>query len=386
MKDFEFYLPTKIFFGKKALKQIPKELPKLGKKALCVFGRSSIKKIGLYEKLQNLLYEAQIKYIEFSGIKPNPLLSKVLEGIEIAKENKVDFILAVGGGSVIDTAKAIACGYYYSGDLWDLFERKAFPEKALPIAVIPTISGTGSELNEVSVITHDIKKIKHSLRSPLLFPKVSFLDPTLTFTVSAEYTAYGAVDAFSHVFEFFINRENKKEDLTEDLMVTLMKNILKWSKVAIKEPKNYEARANLMWASSLALCGLIKAGIGGYRFALHAMEHPLSGGYDIPHGMGLAILMRAWIKRYKEDSIIKKFFERVFEVPIKNKSALDKGLEKFEEWLKEMNIPLNLKEIGIPYEELDILTEKAFEIFRLYKAEEEYPRNKIKEIFEIAYF
>ncbi len=386
MKDFEFYIPTKVFFGKKALTYIPKELPKLGKKTLWVFGRSFIKTTGLYEKLQNLLYKAQIKYIELGGVKPNPLLSKVIEGVEVAKKNKVDFILAVGGGSVIDTAKAIACGYYHSENLWDFFERKAFPEKALPIVAIPTISGTGSELNEVSVITHDIQKIKHSLRSPLLFPKISFLDPTLTFTVSPEYTAYGAIDAFSHVFEFFINRENKKEDLTEDLMIILMKNILKWSKIAIKQPDNYQARANLMWASGLALCGLIKAGIGSYRFALHAMEHPLSGGYDIPHGMGLAILMRAWIKKYKENDMIKRFFEKIFELPIKNKFMVEKGVEKFEEWLKEMKIPLNLKEIGIPYEDLEILTEKAFKIFRLYKAEKEYSKNKIKEILEIAYF
>jgi alcohol dehydrogenase YqhD (iron-dependent ADH family) len=381
VKDFELWIPTKVVFGKKALKQIPKELHSFGKKALWVYGRNSIKITGLYEKLKEILIQENIEFVEFGGVKSNPLLSKVLEGIEIAKKQKVDFILAVGGGSVIDTAKAIACGYYYKGNVWDFFEKKAYPEKALPIVVVLTIAGTGSELNEVSVITHDIKKVKHSLRSPLLFPKVSFLDPTLTFTVSPEYTAYGAVDAFSHVFEFFVNREYKKDSLVEDLMIVIMKNIIKWSKIALKEPNNYEARANLMWASSLALCGLIKAGIGSYRFPIHAIEHTLSGGYDIPHGLGLAILMRAWMKIYRKDDIIKKVFIKVFDLPIP-----DKGLEFYENWLRELRISMSLKEIGIPKEDIDTLVDKAFEIFLLYGAEKEYPKEKIREILETAYF
>jgi len=387
VKDFELWIPTKIVFGKKALKQIPKELPSFGKKALWVYGRNSIKITGLYQKIKEILIRENIEFVELGGVKSNPLLSKVLEGIETAKKHKVDFILAVGGGSVIDTAKAIACGYYYEGNVWDFFEKKAYPEKALPIVVVLTISGTGSELNEVSVITHDIKKIKHSLRSPLLFPRVSFLDPTLTFTVSPEYTAYGAVDAFSHVFEFFVNREYKKDSLVEDLMVVIMKNIIKWSKIAFKEPTNYEARANLMWASSLALCGLIKAGIGTYRFPIHAIEHTLSGGYDIPHGLGLAILMRAWMEIYKKDDIIKKLFVKVFDLPIKeDKSFLNKGIEFYENWLRELKIPISLKEIGIPKEDIDILVDKAFGIFLLYGAEKEYPKEKIRAILETAYF
>ena len=385
MKDFELHIPTKIIFGKKAIKQIPKELPKLGKKALWVYGKSSIKKTGLYEKLKAFLSKTNVEFVELGGVKSNPLLSKVLEGIELARKHKVDFILAVGGGSVIDTAKTIACGYYYKGDIWNFFEKKTYPEKALPIAVVLTISGTGSELNEVSVIVHDIKKVKRSLRSPLLFPKVSFLDPTLTFTVSPEYTAYGAVDAFSHVFEFFVNREYKKDCLVEDLMVSIMKNIMRWSKIAIKEPTNYEARANLMWASSLALCGIVKAGIGTYRFPIHAIEHTLSGGYDIPHGLGLAILMRAWIKKYKDDNIIRKFFAKVFDLSIKmDRNISDKGMELFENWLRELKLPVSLVEIGIPERDIDMLVDKAFEIFELYGAEKEYPKERIRELFKIA--
>jgi len=160
-----------------------------------------------------------------------------------------------------------------------------------------------------------------------------------------------------------------------------MKNIIKWSKIALKEPDNYEARANLMWASSLALCGLIKAGIGSYRFPIHAIEHTLSGGYDIPHGLGLAILMRAWMKIHRKDEIIRKFLTKVFDLPIP-----EKGIEFFENWLRELRIPMSLKEIGIPKEDIDTLVDKAFEIFLLYGAEKEYPKEKIREILETAYF
>jgi len=385
MKDFEFYLPTKVIFGKEALKKIPKELPKLGKKALWIFGRSSIYRTGLHDKLKQLLEKAGIEYVEFGGIKSNPLLSQVLEGIKIAKENQVDFILAVGGGSVIDTGKAIACGYYHPEKVWDFYERKDFPEKALPIAVVLTIAGTGSELNNISVIVHDETKLKLSMSSPALFPKVSFLDPTLTFTVPPDYTAYGAFDAFSHVFEVFISREYTKGGLTEDFMVALMKNIINWSKIAVNEPTNYEARANLMWCASLALCGLTKAGVGRYRFIIHAIEHTLSGVYDLPHGLGLAILTLAWMKRNKEHELLKRFFEKVFEITLKDKAKVETGIEVFETWLKQHRFVLTLQDLKVPKEDLDYLTEKAYQILKIWKVEKEYSKESIKDILQTAY-
>lgn len=385
MKSFEFYLPTKVIFGKDALKKFSKEIQDLGKRVLWVYGRSSILRIGLYEKIKELLANSEKEYIEFGGIKPNPLLSKVLEGIKIAKENEIDFILATGGGSVIDTAKAIACGVYEEENLWNFFERKAFPRKALPIVAIPTISGTGSELNGISVIVHDERKLKLSMNSPLLFPKVTFLDPTLTFNVPPDYTAYGAFDAFSHVFEVFITREYKKDCITEDLMITLMKNIMKWSSIAMFDPKNYEARANLMWASSLALCGLTRAGIGKYRYLIHAIEHTLSGVYDLPHGLGLAVLTLAWMKLNKENVMLHKFFERVLDVKIEDKISVEIGIEVFESWLKKLRLSYTLKDLQIPREDLGYLVDKACQILEIWQVAEEVSRREIEEIFKITY-
>lgn len=386
MKNFEFHLPTKVIFGKDALKKFPKEIQNLGKRVLWVYGRSSIFRIGLYEKIKEFLEKEKKEYIEFGGIKPNPLLSKVLEGIRVAKENKIDFILATGGGSVIDTAKAIACGFYEEENLWDFFERKTFPQKALPIVVISTISGTGSELNSISVIVHDERKLKLSMNSPVLYPTITFLDPTLTFHVPPDYTAYGSFDTFSHLFEVFITKEYKKECLTEDLIITLMKNVIKWSKIAIFDPTNYEARANLMWVSSLALCGLTKSGIGKYRFFIHAMEHALSGVYDLPHGLGLAILTLAWIKLNKKDRIIHRFFEKVFEIKIEDKISVEMGIEAFESWLKKLRLNYTLKDLQIPEKDLDYLVDKAYQIMEIWQVTEEISKEKIKEVFKVAYY
>ncbi|WP_051754422.1 iron-containing alcohol dehydrogenase [Thermodesulfobacterium commune] len=386
MKNFEFYLPTKVFFGKKVLRQFPKEVSGMGKKALWVFGRGSIMRNGVYDQVKEVLEKAKIEYIEFGGVKANPLLSKVLEGIKVAKEEKVDFILATGGGSVIDTAKAIACGVFAEEKIWDFYERKDFPIQALPIIAVPTIAGTGSELNNISVIVNDETKVKLSMNSPWIFPKLTFLDPTFTFTVPPDYTAYGAFDAFSHVFEVFISREYKKDCLTEDLMVALMKNLMKWSKAAIYDPTNYEARANLMWASSLALCGLPKAGMGKYRFFIHALEHTLSGVYDLPHGLGLAVITYAWMKVYKKNKLLHKFFEKVLNIKIEDKISVEMGIEVFENWLRDLRLLYTLKDLKLPQEDLEYLIDKAYHILTIWQVADEYSKEDVSKVFYTAYF
>ncbi len=215
MKDFEFYFPTKIIFGKDSLKRFSQDLSLFGKKAFFLYGRSHIKKSGFYDFILEIFKNKGIDFVEFGGIKPNPPLSQVLEGIDLIRKAKPDFIIAVGGGSVIDSAKAIACGYFYGEKIWEFFERKGAPEKALPIIAIPTIAGTGSEANDVTVIVNEEKKIKLSLRAPCLFPKVAYLDPTLTFSVPPNYTAYGIMDALSHLFEFFHFRLHPEENICE---------------------------------------------------------------------------------------------------------------------------------------------------------------------------
>ncbi len=381
MKNFIWQIPTKIIFGKNILAKLPEETLRYGKKILFIYGRNSIKQTGLYQKILDLFKnEKDTKLVELGGIKPSPTLSQVLEGVNLVQKEQVEVILAVGGGSVIDAGKAIACGVFYKEDFWKLFEKRLVPERALPLIAVPTVSGTGSELNEVCVITNYEKKLKLSLRGSVLYPRISFLDPTLTFSLPSDYTAYASFDAFSHVLETFLHRENKEENLTEDFMVALMKNIIKWSKVAVKEPENYSARANLMWASSLALCGLLRAGVGVCKFKIHAIEHTLSGVFGIPHGLGLAILTRAWLKKYSNTSMVKRFFERVF----KTKDP-KRGIERFISWLKELGLLLSLKELSIKPEDLNFLAQQAYFIYKLYGVHKEITQENIKEVLEIAY-
>lgn len=384
MRDFELYFPTKIVFGKESFKKFSQDLLGFGKKVLFVYGKTHLKKSGLYEFILKILKDRDIKVIEFGGIKPNPSLRQVLDGIDSAKEESPDFVLAVGGGSVIDAAKAIACGYYYKGNLWEFFERKGTPEKALPVVAIPTISGTGSEANDVTVIVNEEKRIKLSLRAPSLFPKASYLDPTLTFSVPPDYTAYGIMDAFSHLFEFFHFRLHHEENLCEDLLVTLMRRLLKEGKRAYLEPENYSARAQIMWISTLSLSPLVRAGLGTYRFFLHSLEHPLSGAFDLPHGLGLTILMRAYLKRFGHHALVKKFYHKVFEIP-EGRDFSRRGLKAFDEILEYFRLPRSLKECGLKKENISFLVERACEILFIWKAEKEFKKDTVQEIYEIAY-
>lgn len=384
MKDFEFLFPTKIVFGKEALKKLFQDLPSFGNKVFLLYGRGHFKKTPLYEKLKTFFQEKEIICIEFGGIKPNPPLSQVLEGIKRAREEEPDFILAIGGGSVIDAGKAIACGYYYEGELWDLFERKGLPEKALPLVAVPTIAGTGSEANDVSVIVNEEKKIKLSLRSPLLFPKAAYLDPTLTFSVPSNYTAYGVMDAFSHLFEFFHFRTHPEDNLLEDLLVTLMKRLIEEGKKSYLEPENYPSRAQVMWISSLALSPFVRAGLGSYRFFLHSLEHPLSGAFDLPHGLGLSILMRAYLKRFGHHQLVRRFYQKVFSIET-TKDLSKRGLSAFDELLSFFKLPKTLKECGLKRENLGFLTERACEILFIWKAEREFSEEVVREIYEIAF-
>lgn len=384
MKDFEFFFPTKIVFGKDSLRRLAQDLPQFGKRALFLYGRGSIKKTGLYEKLFELLRINKIFVAEYEGIKPNPPLSQVFEAISIARGFKPDFVLAVGGGSVIDTAKAVACGYFSPENLWDFFEKKAKPAQALPIVTIPTISGTGSEVNDVTVIVNEEKRIKLSLRSPLLFPKAAYLDPTLTFSVPKNYTAYGVMDAFSHLFEYFHFRLHGERGLPEDFLILLMKTLLREGKRAFKEPEDYSARSQIMWASALALSPLVRSGLGSYRFFLHSLEHPLSGAFDLPHGLGLSILMLAYLKTFGHYKRVRRFFLEVLDVP-EGKDFPKRGLKAFEGWLKYFELPVSLRECGIPRQDLYLLIERAWEILFIWKAEREFDKDVVREIYLRAY-
>lgn len=381
MKNFRFYNPTRIYFGEGVIKYLTRELNNYGKKVLFVYGQASIKKTGLYDKILKLLEEEKFEVYEHPGVKPNPILSHVREGIKKAKENKIEVILAVGGGSVIDEAKAIAAGAMVDHDVWDFFELKAQVTKALPLVTILTICGTGSEMNAGLVVTNEEKKAKFGFRAEPLFPKASFLDPTYTFTVPPDQTAYGAVDAFTHVSEVYLNKEVLEVDVSDGIMESIMKSIVKWAPVAVKEPTNYRARAELMWSSSLALSGISWCGVGDLLLPAHMIEHSLSAIYDIAHGAGLSIVTPAWMKYMinKRKEHLTNFAKRVF-----GRNSIEEGIEAFIEWLKSINCPTTLKDVGIPEKDIPEIAKNAFELAKVWQMDKEYPPEVIEEILRLA--
>ncbi len=382
MQPFVFWNPTEVVFGRDTVKRLGKLVKKHGgSRVLLVYGKGSIKKTGLYEKVLNSLKEAGVEWIEHPGVKPNPVLTHTREGVEKAKREKVDLVLAVGGGSVIDESKAIAAGAVAECDVWEFFEFTETIRAALPVVTVLTICGTGSEMNAGLVITNEEKKAKYGFRSPFLFPKASILDPTLTFTVPRDQTAYGAVDAFSHVFEVYMNRDDLDSPIPEGIMETLLKTIVERTPQAQENPENYTARADLMWASSLALSGLTWCGVSpAPMLPCHAIEHALSAFYDIAHGAGLAIVMPAWMKLMKEkrEEEMKRFAERVFGV-----KGIDEGIEAFESWLKRVGCPVTLSQADIPEKEIPALAENGNRL-AFHWGYKEYTTELIEEILRLA--
>ena len=365
MKDFTFYNPTKVLFGKNALKSIVKEIKKFNfNKILLLYGKGSIFKNGVYDKITDLLKVNSLDFVEFGGIKPNPVLSKVHEGIEFARSQKVDCILAVGGGSVIDSAKALAAGYYYDKDVWDFFERKSVVLKALPIFTVLTISATGSEMNSGGVITNEDKEKKWAFGSPLLFPKASAIDPQVQFSLPWSQTANGVIDAIAHVFELYFNGVDNT-DIQDEIAEGIIKTLIKHSKILKSEPENYESRAQVAWSATLALNGLNSAGRGAGDWSSHMIEHSLSLFYDIAHGEGLGVVLPAWMKYvYNEDlNKFARFSKNVFGNTGESLQELAlKGIESFEDFVRSLGKPVRLNELGIKSEEIDKLAANTFKL------------------------
>ncbi len=356
MLNFNYSIPTQIFFGKDQIQVLGKEIKKYGSKVLLAYGGGSIKKTGVYDKVVSILNEENIPFWELSGIEPNPRIESVREGIKICRENDIDLILPVGGGSSIDCAKVIAAGFYYEGDPWDLVIRKAKVEKVLPIASVLTLSATGSEMDAGAVITNPETKQKLGIGHPDMAPKFSILDPTYTFTVPANQTAAGTADIMSHILESYFSN-NTGAFVQDKIAEGLLKTCIKYGPIAIREPENYEARANLMWASSLAINGLIRYGKEAI-WSVHPMQHELGAYYDITHGVGLAILTPFWMRHVLDDSNVDKFVEyglNVWDVD-KNKYKYDiahEAIDKTQEFFASLGIPLTLRELGIGEENLE---------------------------------
>ncbi|MCR1961490.1 hypothetical protein SAMN04489758_12317 [Thomasclavelia cocleata] len=296
MKDFIFHNPDKVYFGKNQIKYLPEELLKLGKRVLFVYGGGSIKKSGLYDTINELLKTNGLEVFELAGVEPNPRHSTVNKGAEICKKENIDIVLAVGGGSTIDCSKAIAATTLIeSGDVWELVSNNVWVTKALPVAVVLTNAATGSEMDAWAVISNMNTNEKIGLGGNALIPKVAFENPELSFSLSAYQTACGAFDIFNHVLDNYYFAGEATFDMILEFQEAVMRAVVKWAPIAMKEPDNYEARANLMWASSMALNTVLDAGTV-HDCACHAMEHELSAYYDITHGHGLAIITPRWLE------------------------------------------------------------------------------------------
>ncbi len=381
MIEFEYYNPTRIIFGKDTVPQTGPAARAYGKKALFIYGRRSIKETGLYDRVMTSLKNAGLEIVEHPGVKANPLLSHARAGVELAKKEKVGVIVAVGGGSVIDEAKAIAAGTVTDTDIWDFFEFRAEIQDALPLVTLLTICGSGSEMNNGMVLTNEESQAKFGLRALPLYPKVSILDPTVTFTVPPDQTAYGAVDAFSHVFEAYMAREDLDTPIQEGIMETLMKTVVARAPQAVQDPRNYNARADLMWASSLALSGITFSGGGPLALPCHMIEHALSAIYDMAHGEGLAIIMPGWMRYMSNEKrgVMKRFAQRVFGV-----NTLEEGIETLEKWLEYVKCPVRLSQVNIGEGEIPKLTQNAYQLAQVWELSDFYAPEVIKEILRLC--
>ena len=362
MKNFNYSIPTKIFFGKNQIKVLAREIKNYGSKVLLVYGGGSIKKSGLYDKITEILKTNNIGFWELPGVDPNPRITSVRKGIQLCLEHEIDFVLAVGGGSSIDCAKVIAAGYYYEEDAWDIVLDPRKIKKALPLATILTLAATGSEMNTNSVITNFDTKEKLGTGHPAMAPKFSILDPTYTYTLPTKQTAAGTADIISHIFEVYFS--NTKEAYLQNRMAeAMLKTCINYGPIAISEPENYEARSNLMWTSSLAINGLISYG-KVTEWSVHAMEHELSAYYDITHGVGLAILTPHWMKYILNEATLDKFVEygvNVWDID-KNEdkyAIANEAIEKTRKYFISLGIPSSLKEVGINEEKLEEMAKQS---------------------------
>jgi len=362
MDNFTYYNPTKLIFGKGQVEQLENEVPKYGKKVLVVYGGGSIKRNGLYDKVVQILEKHNLEIFELSGVEPNPRLSTVHRGVEICKKENIDFILAVGGGSVIDCTKAISVGAKYDGDAWDIVTKKHIPTEAVPFGTVLTLAATGSEMNSGSVITNWETKEKYGWGSPLTFPKFSILDPVNTFTVPKDQTIYGIVDMMSHVFEQYFHHTTNTP-LQDRFCEATLKTVIETAPKLINDLENYELRETILYSGTIALNGQLQMGYRG-DWASHNIEHAVSAVYDIPHAGGLAILFPNWMK-HNLDQNVSRFVQlavNVFDVDSTGKddrSVALEGIDKLREFWSSIGAPSRLKDYDINDENIDSMADKA---------------------------
>jgi len=386
MENFVLESPTKIIFGRDTLPLLGQETIALGHKALLVYGRQSLKRNNLHQRICGYLQESGVEIIEHGGGTSNPLLSHVRQGIELAKKHAVEVIIAAGGGSVIDSAKAIAAGAVVKHDVWKFFTAKKGITTPLPVGCVLTLAASGSEMNGGMVLTNDEKHLKLGAGNKKICPRFSILDPTLTFSVPADYTAYGAVDAIAHILEAYFNASGCNTAIQDRLMEGLVINIMEACEAALITPDNYEARANLMWGATLALNGWARAGLGITGFPMHLIEHTMSALFNIPHGAGLAVVVPAWMewRLAQKPEKFAQFAARIFNITEGGVTERARqGLQHLRAWISRAGCPLTLKELGISADDISELAANAQPQAKIWRLPE-YNSDTISEILHLC--
>lgn len=381
MKNFSYHNPTRIEFGTGKEENVGQYISEYGiSKVLIVYGSERIKKNGLFDKVAKLLTDNGISFEALGGVQSNPLLSKVYEGIEIAKSKNVEAVLAIGGGSVLDSSKAIAAGAKYDGDVWDFFTYKAVPSNALKIFDIMTLAATGSEMNNFAVVTKDETKEKFSLAGPATYPTVSVINPELQATVGNDYLAYSAADIFAHSLDMYLSATYLPEYMA-GYVENILKTVMRTTDILLADANNYEARAEFAWAATQALNFTTFCGVENNRYDTHFLEHTLSAEYNIAHGAGLSILMPAWMKWQKQ--FLPERFDRFAKVMF-NVEGADAGIEALKGWYSKIGAPVTLKEGNIPEEDIPMLVDKLFIVAGIWGATELYTKEMIATVLENA--
>ncbi len=377
MENFNIYNPVSLHFGKNILKDLANNIKKYGNKVLLVYGKSSVIKFGYHKIVTDILTEAGIEYIEYSGIKSNPIEKDVEKAIEIGIKNKVELVLALGGGSVIDSAKAIAVCIPEKLDVWDVVKSKIIPQKALPIFTILTLAATGTEMNPYAVIQNHKTNEKLGFGYEIMYPKHSFLDPTFSFSVPKDYTAYGIVDIIAHAFENYFGYGNSS--LADNFVAIIVKETMHYAPLVLKEPFNYDYRANIMLQSTYALNGTTSIGKTGGDWGVHDIGHNLSLLYDMPHGASLSIAYPAWLKLMKN-----KIPNR-----IRNLSKLIYGTEDISDFIEKLEYFFHSINSPVYLEEANIIYDKKDEIVNLLKKNKasgyNYSFDEYEELTELMY-
>ena len=380
MFDFTFHNPTRIEFGRGKERNIGLYMREFdAKRTLLIYGSERIKKDGLFDTVAASLKENGIEFIELGGVVSNPVLSKVYEGIELARKFNADSVLSVGGGSCLDSAKAIAAGALYEGDVWDFFTGKD-PSRALKIFDVITLAATGSEMNSGAVVTNEATKQKFSIHGDVLYPLVSVVNPQLQASISREYLVYSAADIIAHSIEGYFTA-SVQPDIINLYIESNIKTVMKTTEILLATPDNYDARAEFAWAATMALNGLTYVGTHGYSYPNHMLEHAMSAVVKCAHGAGLAVIMPAWMKWYKSRNLgaFERFAREIFGV-----NSADEGIAAFKAWLSKIGAPVSLKAVGIEGQTLEEVVNLAYDYAANWRKDKLYTKENIKAIFELA--